>query len=41
MSIGVALFMFSKDEDDDETKVEPATTFGGVVLLVGYMVFDR
>ena len=41
MSIGVALFMFSDDEDEGDAKVEKATTIGGIILLTGYMVFDR
>jgi len=41
LSLGVALFMFSKaDEEPASGKTEVETTFAGVILLVGYMAFD-
>eukprot|EP00049_Salpingoeca_infusionum_P009590 m.162276 g.162276 ORF g.162276 m.162276 type:complete len:425 (+) comp14373_c0_seq1:255-1529(+) len=41
MSAGVSLFMFSKaDEEGKEFDEAEPTSFAGILLLLGYMVFD-
>ena len=42
LSIGVAIFMYSKADVDDfsETR-EDETSFAGVMCLLGYMALDR
>ena len=41
MAIGIAMFMFSSEEGEHKHKSNVETSVAGVVLLVGYMVFDR
>lgn len=38
MSVGVALFLLATDSSDNKHTVE--TTFAGVIILLGYMMFD-
>jgi len=40
LSLGVAIFMFSKAEDDDQIVDDKATSVAGIICLVGYMMFD-
>lgn len=41
LSLGVAVFMFSKAEEDGKAPDEDKTTsFSGIICLCGYMVFD-
>jgi adenosine 3'-phospho 5'-phosphosulfate transporter B2 len=41
MSLGVAMFLFARAEEDGSATEElGTTTTGGAVLLIGYMVFD-
>ena len=44
MSFGVMMFMFSKSEGNNkniEDMSATSTSMSGVILLVGYMLFDR
>ena len=44
LSVGVSLFLFAKAEDEGkmpEDDEEAPTSFVGLLLLVGYMIFDR
>lgn len=44
MSLGVSIFMFSKAEQEGnlpEEGAEQETSISGIVLLIGYLVFDR
>jgi hypothetical protein len=42
MSVGFALFMFGRATDENDSVADAkVTTASGLILLVGYMVFDR
>jgi adenosine 3'-phospho 5'-phosphosulfate transporter B2 len=42
LALGVAVFMFMKDEAGESAVAdETATSVSGIILLVGYMCFDR